>query len=218
MKISRICAVIVNSDLKMIREVEPVADLFEVRIDLIGEGWKRVVSELRKPWIACNRAPAEGGQWRGTERERIEPLLQAAEMGADIIDIELNTENLVNIIRSIKQRAKCLLSFHDLEKTPPLEEMKDMVRRQLKAGADCCKVVGTARKPEDNLAILELIRAFPETKLIAFAMGPLGLVSRVLCPLAGGEFTYASIERGKESAQGQMTVREMRAMYDMIPA
>ena len=47
-------------------------------------------------------------------------------------------------------------------------------------------------------------------------MGPLGSISRALCPLVGGEFTYASIEKGKESAKGQITVAELMNIYDML--
>lgn len=216
MKNPRICAVVVSNDPKIIKEVGPLADLFELRIDLIGEGWQQLTKQLNKPWIACNRMPAEGGQWQGSEARRIESLLQSVELGADIIDIELNTVNLENVARVIKKTTKLLLSCHDLEKTPSLDEMKGIVRKQLKAGADICKVVTTAREFEDNLTTLQLIKESPDVKIIAFCMGPSGLISRVLCPLVGGEFTYASIEKGKESALGQMTVSEMRRMYGMI--
>ncbi len=70
-------------------------------------------------------------------------------------------------------------------------------------------MVTTARSLEDNLTVLRLISEFPGVRLVSFAMGPLGVVSRVLCPLVGGDFTYASIEKGKESAQGQITVRDL---------
>ncbi|MDO8715704.1 MAG: type I 3-dehydroquinate dehydratase [Dehalococcoidales bacterium] len=214
----RICAVVVGNDSKIIKEVSPLADLFELRIDLIGEGWQQLTKQLDKPWIGCNRLPVEGGQWQGSEARRIESLLQAVELGADVIDIELNTLNLANVARVIKKTTKLLLSCHDLEKTPSLDEMKGIVRKQLKAGADICKVVTTAREFEDNLTVLQLIKEFPDVRVISFCMGPSGLMSRVLCPLVGGEFTYASIEKGKESARGQMTISEMRRMYGMITA
>ncbi len=216
MKKPRICAVIVNNDLKALEEVEPLVDLFEVRIDLIGDGWQELVTQLRKPWIACNRSADEGGQWQGNEARRIERLLQAIELGADIVDIELSTRNLEKIIQLVKKRAKCLLSVHDLEKTPRLEQMKKMVQRQLKAGADVCKVITTAQRFEDNFTILRLISEFPEVRLVSFAMGALGITSRVFCPLVGGDFTYASIEKGKESAQGQITVKELAKIYEMV--
>lgn len=216
MRKPRICATIVNSDPTTVKEVEPLVDLFELRIDLIGDGWPELVKQIKKPWIACNRSANEGGQWQGSEARRVEKLLQAIELGADIVDIELRTRNLEKIVQLIKRRTKCLLSFHDLEKTPPLDEMKEMVQRQLKSGADVCKIVTTAQGLEDNLTVLQLISEFPGVRLVSFAMGALGCVSRVFCPLVGGDFTYASIEKGKESAQGQITVKELTKIYEMI--
>ena len=216
MKKPRICAVIVNNDLEAVREVEPFVDLFEVRIDLIGDGWQELVKQFKKPWIACNRRVDEGGRWEGDEARRVEKLLKAIELGADIVDLELRTTNLKQAIELIRKRAKCLLSFHELKGTPPLNSMREIVQRQLKAGADVCKIITTAQRFEDNLTILQLISEFPKTRILAFAMGPLGFASRVLCPLVGGDFTYASIEPGKESASGQITVRELRKLYAMV--
>jgi len=216
MKKPKICAVIVNNDLKPVKEVESLADLFEVRIDLIGDGWQELAGQLSKPWIACNRSADEGGKWKGSDAGRIEELLKATALGADMIDIELRTRNLKQAVGLIKQRAKCLLSFHELKGTPPLNEMKAIVQRQLEAGADVCKVVTTAQRFEDNLAVLQLITDFPQTKVVSFAMGPLGCPSRILCPLSGGYFTYASIKAGEESASGQITIGDLKRIYEMV--
>jgi 3-dehydroquinate dehydratase-1 len=94
--------------------------------------------------------------------------------------------------------------------------MQDMVRKQLAAGAAICKVVTTARSIADNLAVLQLIRDFPGTNVVSFAMGDMGQISRVLCPLAGGYFTYASVKEGRESAAGQLTVKELRKIYESV--
>lgn len=212
----RICAVIVNNDLPAVKEIEPLVDLLEVRIDLIGDEWKELVMHLDKPWLACNRSAREGGSWLKGEEERIEELLQAPEWGADIVDIELNTENLDDIVSLIKKSAKCLLSYHNMEKTPELDDIKEIVNRQIKSGADICKVITTAKSIKDNWKTLRLISEFPHGKLVSFAMGSQGMMSRVLCPLVGGEFTYASIATGKESAQGQMTVQELNDIYKMV--
>ena len=212
----RICAVIINKDVELIDVIEPLVELFEVRIDLIGDGWQQVIKRLKKPWIASNRSAAEGGKWEGDEVRRIEELVEAAKLGANIVDIEMETKNLAAVMPVIKQRAKCLLSFHQLKKTPPLEELKRIINKQLEAGADICKLVTTAQSFEDNLTILQLIADFAQTKMVSFAMGPLGISSRILCPLVGGDFTYASMEKGKESAPGQITVRNLRAIYEMM--
>jgi 3-dehydroquinate dehydratase type I len=216
MKKPRICAVIVNRNLAAIREVEPLVELFELRIDLIGNGWQEVARQLKKPWIACNRMAQEGGNWQDSEARRKEELLKAIQLGADIIDVELATKNLERVVSLIKKRARCLLSFHELEKTPPLDNLKKIVKRQLAAGADICKVVTTAQRFEDNLTVLKLISEFPETSVVTFAMGPLGLLSRILSPLVGGNFTYATIEKGWESASGQVTATDLHKLYQMV--
>ena len=217
MKKPRICAVITNKDEKALREIEPFAELFEVRIDLIGEGWQGIARQLKKPWIACARSPGEGGGWERSETERIEELVKASELGCEMVDIEVETKDLKKTLPPIKTRAKCLLSFHEPGKTPPLNGLKEIVKKQQEAGADVCKVITTAQSFEDNLTTLKLITEFPKTRMVSFAMGPLGLVSRVLCPLVGGDFTYASIEEGRESAPGQITVRQLSKLYEMVP-
>ena len=216
MKPPRICAAITTADLKAIKQAEPMVDLFEVRIDLIGDDWQEVVKGLDKPWIACNRSAAEGGQWQGNEARRVEKLLQAVEMGAAIVDIELKTKNLSNIVKLIKRRAECLLSYHDLEKTPDFDTMRQLIQQEMEAGADICKVVTTAQSFEDNLSVLQIIPAFPEKRVVAFAMGTAGITSRIFCPLVGGDFTYASLAEGKESAPGQVTVGQLLRIYEMI--
>jgi len=216
MRKPRICASIVSNDLKAAKSVEPIVDLFEVRIDLIGDGWQELARQLKKPWIACNRSADEGGSWEGSEAKRREELLSALELGAGIIDIELVTGNRQEMVQLIKKRAQCLLSFHDFEKTPSLDRMRELIEKQLEAGADICKVVTTAQKFEDNLAVLQLISDFPKARVVAFAMRPLGFTSRIMCPLVGGDFIYASIETGKEAAPGQITVGDLRKIYTMV--
>jgi 3-dehydroquinate dehydratase-1 len=182
MKRPRICAVIVNNDLEAVKGVEPLVDLFEARIDLIGDGWQELVKQLNKPWIACNRCAEEGGSWQGNELERRQELLSAIELGASIIDIELVTGNLKEMVPLIKKKAKCLLSFHDFKETPPLDRMREIAQKELEAGADICKVVTTAQKFEDNLTVLQLISDFPKIRVVSFSMGPLWLAGILHTP------------------------------------
>ena len=212
----RICVPIVNDDLEAVKSVEPLVDLFEVRIDLIGDGWREVAGRLGKPWLACNRRVEEDGRWQGSESARIEELLAAIPLGASIVDIELATPSVAAVVGEIKGRADCLISYHNLRETPPLGRMREIIESQLSAGADICKLITTARSLADNLATLELIKHFSQTRIVSFAMGALGQLSRVLCPLVGGYFTYASIAEGKESAAGQITAGDLYQIYQVL--
>jgi 3-dehydroquinate dehydratase type I len=183
---------------------------------MIGPGWREVVRNLRKPWLACNRRSEEGGKWWGGEEERITELLEAAALGAAVVDIELATPGVEDVVAGLKDRAECMVSFHDLDGTPAIEWLRGIVRDQLAAGADICKVVTTAHGITDNVTVMQLIRDFHSKKVISFAMGDAGQTSRILCPVAGGYFTYASVEKGSESAAGQVTVNELVEIYRLL--
>jgi 3-dehydroquinate dehydratase-1 len=216
----RICGVITGWDSANLANfdiyVDRFVDLFELRIDMAGDGWKGISASLKKPWIACCRIKEEGGKWEGDEASRYSLLLEAARKGAYIVDIELSTEDLREKVAEIKKHSRCLISFHDINGTPDLPELETVVNRQLDEGADICKVITTANSFEDNMTVLELIKKFPGREIVAFAMGEQGKLSRVLCPLAGGSFTYASLYTGKESAPGQITASDLYKIYGMV--
>ena len=215
----RICTVIVDrDDVDAALAVERFVDLYEVRIDLIGDGWQEVAKQLPKPWLATNRVGSEGGKWQGDEGSRVEELLKALDLGAQLVDIELQTPGVDRIVEAIKRKAKCIVSFHDWNRMPPLAELEHVVRRQLAVGADICKVVGRAESFEDNVTPLELVGRFPDASLIALSIGPEGVIGRTLSPLLGGYLTYATAAQGKGSAPGQSPAADLRRIFDIWQA
>ena len=174
----KICVPIVSESPDFTR-IAPLVDFYEVRIDLIGKAWRNVVPQLTKPWIACNRRTEEGGKWRGGESKRIKELADALELGAGFIDLELGMLDIEKTAGEFKGRANLIISYHNFKETPPVDRLRQIVINQLAAGADICKVVTTARNVKDNLQILELIGYFPDVKIISFAMGSAGQISRI---------------------------------------
>ncbi len=213
---AKICVSIVENNLELVKKLEPRVDLFEMRLDLIGPEWADLVKFVKRPWIACNRSQAEGGKGDAKESRRIEELMWAAEAGACIVDIEYRTKDLKEFVPLIKAKVECLISFHDTTGTPAYETLVSVAENQIKAGADICKIVAFAESFEDNLALLKLIRHFPETRMIAFAMGEEGRLSRVLSPLAGGYLTYACAAAGLEAAEGQIPLAQLREIYGYL--
>jgi 3-dehydroquinate dehydratase type I len=103
-----------------------------------------------------------------------------------------------------------------MRRTPPDSELHRIIENELAQGADICKLVTTARSFEDNTRILGVIRDFRPTNVIAFAMGQRGQASRILSPLFGSSFTYASVSESGKSAPGQITLSQMRNILGMI--
>ncbi len=212
-----ICACITDAaDLPAAMDVRELVSYYEVRIDLIGERWTELVASLSLPWIACNRLVSQGGACTQSEDLRMASLGQAVDLGAAIVDIELDAPGLDELVESTKGRATVLVSHHDMKKTDDMDTLAAIVEKQRAAGADICKLVTTACGFGDNITLLRLTRRFSSVPLVAFAMGEHGTVSRVLAPVAGARFTYASLAAGREAAPGQLTVRELMAIYEAM--
>jgi 3-dehydroquinate dehydratase type I len=204
----------------------PLADILELRIDQIKDvDLERLMNRKRiaKQILVTNRRQDEGGGFAGTEQERIGLLKDAVALGADYVDIEVRTEKplireLVEQIKRHDGRTKWIISFHDFGKTPSERTLRKTFAICSKTGADVVKIVTRAHAVEDNLRVLGLI-PYARDKgraIIALCMGEHGKISRVMAPLMGAFLGYASLEKGKESAPGQLTIEEMRLISRIV--
>lgn len=212
----RICGVISSKNYEIPEKTEEIPDIYEIRIDLIGKNWQSIINKLCKPWIATLRNSREGGKWKGHIEDKWKILNHAVEAGASMVDIELDDVISTKAEYRTKVKVKRILSYHNFNYTPNIEELKSIVNRQIELGADICKIVTFARTMQDNLTLLALPAIFPDYSLISFAMGEKGIVSRLLCPLAGSYMTYASINNQKKSAPGQLPVSILKQFYRTI--
>jgi 3-dehydroquinate dehydratase-1 len=195
----------------------PSPDLIEIRLDYGMEPVdpKRVRDATETPLIATNRPQYQGGLSREDEEGRLGTLYKACEAGFEYADVEMAAPSLCDAVMRVHDAgSRCILSHHDFEATPTLEELNRMHSHAQSLGADVVKLVGTANSYIDNLVYLAYLTENPGN--VSFGMGPHGVPSRVLSPLMGGAFTYASTGEGEESAPGQLTLEKMRALYEAM--
>lgn len=196
------------------------ADLVEARFDKLRSyhGLSKVTKATQQPLIATNRPLSEKGSFDRSEAERLKILMTAVDEGFQYVDLELTTTKLEETIKSFRQRgAKIILSHHDYSRTPDLQKLSSTLAQMQKYQPDISKLVTTARKAEDNLTILSLLRMnHQNAPLVSFAMGKAGIWSRLLSPFYGSEFTYASLEKALETAPGQKTISELRRIYETL--
>jgi len=192
----------------------------ELRLDYLGQpDLKRLFRTHPGPVIATNRLASEGGRWTGSEAERRRLLEEALSLGADFLDLELAADRAWR--REVWERrgqAKIILSWHDFSGTPETEKLEAVFQEMLAQDADVIKMVALAQQPEDNLRLLSLI---PKAKaagreIIAFGMGPAGKWSRVVAPLLGSFLTFAPFTKKGASAPGQLTVNEVKRLWNML--
>ena len=210
--------------LTAIRKASPLADLLELRVDYMrNPDLAQLVKGRRKPFIVTNRRKEEGGRFQGDEKARGRILEEALSLGTDYVDIEMRSEgSLIQALRahqkSKKRETRIVLSFHDFQETPLRRDLQKLCDRMLRWEADVVKIVTFARSWQDNLNILDLITYARERgqKIVAFCMGDKGKMSRVVAPMVGAAWTYASLSKDRASAPGQVTFREMRRIWESL--
>ena len=165
----------------------------------------------------CRRKP-NGGNFSGTLEEELEILRKAVRAGCRIADLEIESAEeaapaQLDKFRAALRRAdaELIVSFHDFSRTRQLDRAADRIAA---FDPDIVKVVSTAQTLADNLAVLRLIEnRAANARIVSMAMGEEGLPSRILGPREGGEFTFASLAEGEETAPGQVTARTLRTLY-----
>lgn len=185
--------------------LDPYREEPRALVELLGEATKG------KTLIVTVRSAAEGGFFKGSEEERLSLYLKALDASPHYVDVEMSSSIAEEVLKA-KGKAKAILSRHDFEKTPEVETLRAWAREAVSRGADVMKIATMAKAWEDNFKVLSLLS--PERPVVAFAMGPLGLMSRIFAPLMGAPFTYAALDA--PAAPGQLSYGAMEAIYSAL--
>jgi 3-dehydroquinate dehydratase type I len=207
--------------LKLVEKAEKAqANIVEVRLDYLEES--RNLQDLPKstnlPLIATNKLQNEKGYFSGTETERQQTLLNAAKVGFEYVDVNFLSPKLSETMCKLEGlHVKKIVSYHNHDGIITTSTMKKILDQQIDSGASVCKIILTAKQIEDNLPVLSFVSfASTTAHLVCFCMGEQGKTSRLLSPAFGAFFTFAALERGSETAAGQMTISEMKAAYKLL--
>jgi 3-dehydroquinate dehydratase I len=178
-------------------------DIVELRLDLIGANALRM---LDQPVIATIRLASEGGQWTQPDAGRL-PLFDAALRQCTAADIEFRSPLLERVSALARQHQKALIiSYHDFDKTPPLNELRQVMRKAANYGP--VVKIATLTKTEDDVSILRsLFQENCSAALCVLGMGPLGPQTRTEFPRLGSCFTYGYLD--EPVAPGQPAARDL---------
>ena len=193
------------------------SDYAELRFDFlkpsqVPDALELVKKNLKK-CVCTLRPTSEGGKFSGNEKERISILKLIAEYHPFLIDVEYNTlkrnKNLVKFIK--KSKTDILVSWHDFNKTPNSSSLNQLLK-QMRKFSKFVKIVTSAKKSNDTSRILSLYSHATNTNLIAFAMGDIGRISRILCLHLSSPFTYVTL--GKPVAPGQFSLDAIKSIVN----
>ena len=191
---------------EMVR-LAPEADLLELRIDGIpAPDLKRLLANRPRPVIVTNRPARECGAYQGPEDKRVALLQDAVNLGAEYVDVELDSADRIQR----RGATKLIVSYHNFDVTPAnLEAIYSSITQ---SNADIVKVAVMANDIRDNLRVFDLMRS-AVIPTIGICMGEIGRISRILAPKFRGHLMFAAVAQGRESGPGQLTAAELRDIY-----
>jgi 3-dehydroquinate dehydratase-1 len=201
------------------------ADLVELRLDYlqqpIPDAIRMLKDGIRLPAIITIRPETEGGNFKGSEQDRIQMLEEAIKAKFDYVDIEVKTEKepLQKLIKMCNENNVIpILSYHNFESTPPSEEVFNHLKKCIDLGGKIAKVAVTMKVFED---IVEIFKACELAKkndfeFVVIGMGVLGYETRIHAPLLGSKIVYTSLERGKEAVKGQIDLETLKKKWELL--
>lgn len=145
-------------------------------------------------------------------------LLEKASAGFEFVDVDLHSDSMKDELKEIAANgAEVITSFHDSAATPSASELRRILRIAKKKGGDIYKIVTMAKTPKDNLTILNFLEeSSRQARIVSFAMGPMGIPSRILSPIFGAEFTFAGLRGHSSTAPGQLTIDNLRSVWNVF--
>jgi 3-dehydroquinate dehydratase/shikimate dehydrogenase len=186
----------------------PQCDLMELRLDRLEHAPDlTLLMEMRqKPVLVSCRRKRDGGNWEGSEEQRLMLLRQAMADGADYVELELDIAGKVPRYG----KSKRVISVTSVDK--PMRHAEDYYAKALKLDADVVKLTGPTNTLEEAWPMLRVLSK-REVPCVAVGIGEPGLTLSILGRKLKSPWLYAALEQGMEAHPGQATVSELRDIF-----
>ena len=197
-------------------------DIIECRFDYLNsfenlDHYLDILSRYKNNCIYTIRPEDEGGKFSNDPERRAEIISKFIHRNPLFVDIEYKLISSNDFIADLVENGntQILISWHDFSHTPEFDHLLEQVKK-MQIYSPFVKMVTTARSIDDSIKILSIYQSLDtHVNLIAFAMGEMGVLSRVLCTVVGrAPFTYASV--GAALAPGQLSADQMKSIYDLF--
>jgi 3-dehydroquinate dehydratase-1 len=188
----------------------PFAEIRMDKMQLKPEDVEMLFSARQRLIATCRP-----GQLSDFDRKAL--LLKAIESGAAYVDVEVESDCVYRdeiIGKARSHNCLVIVSFHDHQRTPARHELEETVSACFRAGADIAKIACMVHSNRDSARLLGLLDV--GRKVVVIGMGQKGKITRIAAPFLGSPFTFASLSKGKETAEGQLDQETLRSYLRLI--
>ena len=159
-----------------------------------------------QPAIMCCRRQRDGGNWKGSEEQRLALLRQCIVSKAEYVEIELDVADQIAKFPPTKR----IISYTNLAETP--RDIARIYAEAQKKHPDIIKLATLARTPEEAWPLVRIL-AKPGVPTVVLGLGQPGLMVTVLAKKIGVPWTYAALEPAMQAFPGQPTVHDLNNVY-----
>ena len=160
-----------------------------------------------KPVLLTVRLKAEGGEWETDGATRLAIYLEALPALA-AVDVELSSPIAPMVANEAARLGKAaVISFHDFVKTPPVEELCEIIKRQHAMGS-IAKVSTMIAQSEDVQLLRSLLRMDWPKPVCVIGMGQQWSETRVEFAALGSCLTYGYLDQ--PTAPGQISAVDLQ--------
>lgn len=184
-------------------------DLIELCLDHFKK--KPEVGELLKltdkPILVSCRSQRDGGQFVGSEEDRMQLLRNAIVAEPAYVELDLDIADKVPRFGKTKR----VISYTSLNR--PLGKIDEIFEKCWKAKADVVKVTWPTEDLDQAWPLLAAVTQSRELPVVGQGIGKSGLTFSLLGRKYGSPWIYAALERGMEAYNSQPTVWQLEDEY-----
>ncbi|MBS4162846.1 3-phosphoshikimate 1-carboxyvinyltransferase [Candidatus Protochlamydia amoebophila] len=200
-----------------IQQLSSQVDLIEIRLDKllkIDFSELNLLKEIAHcPLIWTLRKKSQGGNFLGNIQKQFLIFKELARRQPDFVDIEADIPlEWLQELQNISPQTQWIISWHEVKETPHLKTCLD----QLYAlPGNYYKLACYTHSVIDSLKLLEMAQQENKhsRRLCTIGLGMKGQCTRILAPVTGQPFTFASLKEGLESAPGQISFQTLFQTY-----
>ncbi len=178
------------------------------RIDI--ESVKNFIQISKSPVMLTLRKKSQGGDFRGSEEERLALIKQLLALKPPFFDLEcdIKSDFLHEMIQT-HPKTKFVLSYHNFQNIPI--DLDAIYHSMQMYPAFSYKIAVMVHSTNDALKMLLFAKKHPQTSVIC--MGEKGQFARILGPVAGNLIDYASQSVAEQTGPSQLSFSELMDIY-----
>lgn len=186
----------------------------ELRLDLFPSidlnKIQKAIDSSPLPLLLTLRKSSEGGNFQGSEKERMSLIEKLLPLKPHFFDIEyeMDPDFIINQIKNHPE-VKFILSYHNFSKTPL--DIEELYNKMLFYPAYSYKIATPSSSTNETLSYLLLSKKHPKLSIIS--MGEKGSFGRILSFTLENKLSYTFHPSKEPSAPGQVSLEDLTKIY-----